>query len=68
MLLSDSPDPLLLKKGKCRQAPGGLEMQITGDCDSSWPVCPHPRGMLSDATYDSELTLTTRFVLDGRGE
>ena len=37
-------------------------------CDCSWHVCTHPRGMLSDATYNGELTPATRFVLNGRGE
>ena len=37
-------------------------------CDyRSWPACTHPHGMLSDATYNSDLTLTTLFVLEGKG-
>jgi hypothetical protein len=32
-------------------------------CESAEPVCPHPYGMLSDATHNSGLTLSTRFVL-----
>jgi hypothetical protein len=32
-------------------------------CDCSWPVCTHPHGMLSDATYNGGLILSTRFVL-----
>jgi hypothetical protein len=42
-------------------------MQITGDCDSPWFVCPHPHGMLSDTTYSGGLTLSTRFVLPSLG-
>jgi hypothetical protein len=63
ILLQDCLEQLLLKKGKRRQALGGLVMQITGECDSPWFVCPHPDGMLSDATNNRGLALSTRFVL-----
>jgi hypothetical protein len=34
-------------------------------CDCSWPVCTHPHGMLSDATYNGGLTLSSRFGSEG---
>jgi hypothetical protein len=62
MLLSGYLDQLLLKEGEVQVGPG-LEMQITGDCDSPWSVCPHPHGVPPDAIYDGGGTLSNRFVL-----
>jgi hypothetical protein len=39
---------------------------ILRKCDCSWPACTHPHGMLSGATYNSWLTLSTRFMLNRR--
>jgi hypothetical protein len=71
VLLPNNPDQHLVSALAVKLA---VETPLPGatvgatDCDSAWLACTHPIGMLSDATYSSDLTLTTRLVLGGRAK